>query len=147
MFPIDGFGSAYSPAIAHFNRLKKTLRRGYSYIYNKQDSFKDRTSMALYLYQHFFTFDTVMRFENKMAHKCPYESSELVGVWTSPYESQKEIFHKEVFSDFELLEFEGNHYPVPCMYDVYLTQLYGDYMKLPPECERASHHSFDLYWK
>ena len=32
-------------------------------------------------------------------------------------------------------------------FDKYLTDHYGDYMKLPPEEKRTSHHTFTAYYK
>ena len=39
------------------------------------------------------------------------------------------------------LEFEGMMFPCPKEYDKYLKQIYGDYMKLPPENERFPEHN------
>jgi lipopolysaccharide cholinephosphotransferase len=37
------------------------------------------------------------------------------------------------------LSFEGNYYYVPGKWDVFLTELYGDYMKLPPVEQQKAH--------
>lgn len=70
-----------------------------------------------------------------MTHQYIYESSELVGTWTTLYEAEKEIFRKERFSDSIELEFVSNNYPALAKYNEYLTQLYGVYMK-PPQKNR-----------
>lgn len=47
------------------------------------------------------------------------------------------------FDDFyplKTLEFEGKLYTVPNNYDAYLKEIYGDYLKIPPESERGYHH-------
>ncbi len=41
------------------------------------------------------------------------------------------------------LDFAGKKLPVPIQYREYLTDTYGDYMKLPPEDMRVSNHSFE----
>ena len=54
---------------------------------------------------------------------------------------------KEVFNSYVKLEFEGHLFKAIKGYDNYLKNTYGDYMKLPPEDKRVSHHSFHAYWK
>lgn len=71
--------------------------------------------------------------------ECPgYESAKQVGcffgaengLWTLP----KSAYEKTVY-----LEFEGHMLPCMSCWDEFLTDLYGDYMKLPSENERQTH--------
>ena len=39
-----------------------------------------------------------------------------------------------------MLEFEGLQVMAPKEYDKWLTQVYGNYMQLPPEEKRVTHH-------
>ena len=32
-------------------------------------------------------------------------------------------------------------------YSIYLSNLFGDYMKLPPKDKQVTHHDFEAYWK
>lgn len=50
------------------------------------------------------------------------------------------VFNEEIFSNGEIKKFENIEVVVPKKYDKYLRKMYGDYMKLPPENERESHH-------
>ncbi|MDF2567312.1 MAG: hypothetical protein K0R90_768 [Oscillospiraceae bacterium] len=53
----------------------------------------------------------------------------------------KEIMPKEYIGTPVPVDFEGELFCVPELWDKYLTHLYGDYMKLPPEQERVLKHS------
>lgn len=60
----------------------------------------------------------------------------------------KEIVPSSWYGDGEFLEFEGISVRCPKDYKLWLEQVYGDYMKLPPEEKRVSHHYvevIDLY--
>ncbi|MBR3134852.1 MAG: LicD family protein [Clostridia bacterium] len=59
----------------------------------------------------------------------------------------KEIFNKRDFKDTVELNFENIKVSAPIGYDQILRQIYGNYMELPPEDKRASHHHFTAYWK
>lgn len=45
------------------------------------------------------------------------------------------------------MTFEGTEYSVPVGYDEWLRGKYGDYMQLPPEEKRITHHKFIGYYK
>lgn len=54
---------------------------------------------------------------------------------------EKEVYKKIWFADTIKLSFEGMKIDVPCGYDEILTKLYNDYMQIPSEKKRISHHS------
>lgn len=54
---------------------------------------------------------------------------------------------KCIYERLTEVEFEGNFYLGLKDYDIYLSNIYGDYMKLPPEEKRVSFHTSDAYWK
>ena len=43
------------------------------------------------------------------------------------------------------MDFENKRFKVPIGYDKILTQMYGDYMKLPPKEKQITHHSNNNY--
>lgn len=57
-----------------------------------------------------------------------------------------ETYLREDYLPCSYAEFEGRRWPVPANAHAYLTQLFGDYMLVPPEEEREHHFflSFDL---
>lgn len=60
---------------------------------------------------------------------------------------EKEILEREWFNSTIYLEFEGRLYRAPVGADQYLKRLFGDYMELPPEEKRVSHHYFKAFFK
>lgn len=57
------------------------------------------------------------------------------------------VYPKDWFFDEVLLDFEGMRLPSPKMYDLILTQLYGNYMELPPEDKRVGHRTIKVSTK
>lgn len=56
----------------------------------------------------------------------------------------REIFDKKVFEDLIEVEFESNKYYSPKDYDLYLKNLYKDYMQIPPVEKRERHIAVEL---
>lgn len=59
----------------------------------------------------------------------------------------KELFFANDFENTVELEFERKKYLAPAGYDNILSQLFGDYLKLPPIEKRVPHHAYEAYWK
>lgn len=78
---------------------------------------------------------------NNIAKKVnkKYENSEYLGCIVWGYDGKKEKVYAEDL-DIINLEFEGKEIKTMKGYDRYLSNLYGDYMKLPPEEKRISHN-------
>lgn len=53
----------------------------------------------------------------------------------------KEMFSKKIYDEIQEYKFENLELIGPKNYDFVLKQLYGDYMKLPPEKDRNKHHT------
>lgn len=56
------------------------------------------------------------------------------------YKADKEFYPQAWFADSVDVCFEGKTYPAPVGWREYLTQFYGDFMRLPPEDQRHSRH-------
>ncbi len=59
----------------------------------------------------------------------------------------REVFDLKDFQPEGKIEFEGKMYNCPGKYDVVLSKMYGDYMKLPPKEKQVSHHVYHAYWR
>lgn len=76
---------------------------------------------------------------NKTLTKYLYSDYEMTADLFAPY--NKKLFYrmKDIYP-VKMLKFEDDFYPVPGNTDKYLTVMYGDYMKLPPEDKRYVKH-------
>lgn len=75
--------------------------------------------------------------------KVPFSESSRVtnycGAW-----GEREIMPREYFGNGCVKRFEGLDVVIPERYDLYLSNLYGDYMKLPPLEKRVPHHYCEI---
>lgn len=76
----------------------------------------------------------------------PFETSKYVDILTFPvYKNIRTL--KNVFTEYVDVDFEGYRFKAIKDFDYYLKIIYGDYLKLPPEEKRRTHHNFNAYWK
>lgn len=118
--------------------------------YTSEKPFK-KIFKVLYYLPKYIKLSNINWFERKMKilmlmEKYDFDISKIVA-YTLPKYGLKEILGKEVFSKTTNVKFEDEYFSAPIGYDKYLSNLYGDYMKLPPESKRKSHHYFKAYWK
>lgn len=77
---------------------------------------------------------------DKFSRKIQIERGDRYVSYAGDY-GEGEIFEKNLFQESIKMRFEDFEIDIPKEYDIILKQLYGDYMKLPPEEKRKSHHS------
>lgn len=75
------------------------------------------------------------------------DNSEFIGVSVFPHYGYRECIHANGFLQPIKRKFEGELFNTPADYNEYLSNLYGNYMILPPEKNRVTHHDFEAYWK
>ena len=61
--------------------------------------------------------------------------------------TSSKVFVKSLFTSYTTLQFEDKCFKTISSYDTWLSQMYGNYMELPPVDKRVSHHLFKAYWK
>lgn len=74
----------------------------------------------------------------KICRLVPYSQAEYVGIANGMY-GTKERWRKEDMLEQQQWQFENLSLPGYVNADIYLTNLYGSYMDLPPESEREPH--------
>lgn len=86
-----------------------------------------------------YTMQGVQKRIRKVLTRYDYDKCNLVASYTSGY---GKILPKTVMETYVPFEFEGHTVQGIADYDRYLTCMYGDYMKVPPEEEQVQ-HDFD----
>lgn len=125
----------YSRLIAdenNYNGIKKAIRVAYKLVMRKIMRF-DKSEM--------------MKAISRINKAYPYETSRYVGSTSSGVNSIKNRHDKKLFDEFVYVNFEGNKFRAPIGYDKVLKDMFGDYMQLPPENERVTHHGNKVYIK
>lgn len=76
---------------------------------------------------------------DKSLRRYPYVGSEYVVNFMGAYKF-KEMFPKNIYDEISFYPFEDGAYAAPKDYDLVLSQMYGDYMKVPKKKDRYKHH-------
>ena len=80
----------------------------------------------------------LIKFDNK-CKKYNYNNSEKTILYGGAWD-KKEIHSRSTYGSGTIMSFEGIKVIVPEKFDIFLTEMYGDYMKLPPIEKRVGHH-------
>lgn len=111
---------AKAKRILYYPKYRKLLRQGdYNYWKNKYESL-------------------VTKYPFEEAEFCGY--MEFINIYWG-------VFPTDWFKEYEDVEFEGHTFMAIKERDKFLTLRYDNYMELPPEEERVTHHPYDFYFK
>ena len=81
----------------------------------------------------------IVHLSDKFASRRSFAQSNYVGGISWGYGPQERMPKKEWMNRTKV-EFEGHEFWAPGCWDLYLRNLYGDYMQLPPEEKRVTHN-------
>lgn len=84
----------------------------------------------------------------KCCKRIPFGVTKYAAVYTTPLLGAPRHHSYDAFKDYILVPFEDKSFYIIKGYNHYLSNIYGDYMKLPPEEKRVPTHSFQkCYWR
>lgn len=142
VFPLDGLPDNKFKSKFHFLKLdilKRILAYGLISKRPKDENIIIRCVKTIVSRLcRLFNRQSIIRKIDKLASKYPYEQSNFVAHQVLGY-GYKERIEKEKMDKYKEFEFEKGFYYGPIGYDDYLTNLFGEYMKLPPISKRTSH--------
>ena len=143
IFPLDGIGNTEAEGVKNY----KAIDRANMILAMKVCAYrKDRKwwkNCAVFLGG--FLPISVKKYTRKINAKClkrRYEDCEFVVHSMSTYRF-KEIMPKAIYGTPTKYKFEGFEVYGPEKADWYLTRIYGDWRKLPPEDKRRAAHDFE----
>jgi lipopolysaccharide cholinephosphotransferase len=84
-----------------------------------------------------FKIETAYKKIDKLTVNCEKNKyiTNYFGAW-----GNSEFVDSSIFDELTTLSFEGRRVFGPLKYDSYLTQIYGDYLSLPPLEKQIPHH-------
>ena len=150
VFPIDGLGNSYSEALKTFRST--TIEREILNASQWDHFERSRTHgillepvrLVMYGIGKICNRKTLYeRIESKLL-SVPFDTSSYAGCVCGSYR-EKEIMRQEVFTSYETVTFEKKEYSIISAFHEYLTAHYGNYMELPPENKRVTHHTYRAY--
>lgn len=146
IFPMDGLPddkeesdillSKAEPLKKWINRCSATIGKGKGFV-------RSIVKIPMILFLRMYTPERFGRKLDKLAHQYDFDKQEYIGgvAWSlGPNERMK----KKEYLPYNDVEFCGKKFHAPACWKFYLTQIYGDYMQLPPESKRIN-HEFDAY--
>lgn len=152
IFPVDGLGNTLNEAKKKFR--KTSFKRNILVAAQWKKFQKSRTHAWYYEPFRFILFllgkcvNKQRIFEKILAvySDIDFNQVEYVAAVGGSYR-EKEIMPRKIFDNYIDLQFENRKFKAIADFDIYLSSIYGDYMKLPPEEKRVSHHLFKAYYK
>lgn len=151
IFPVDGAGDRY--ALARWRVMVFQFLHGLKITSNWTSYHRSRLRKwyyepfryVCYLLSRCIGRWRIDRMLESFLRRKGYETSRYAGRLVGDYGS-KEVMPRSVFDELTELTFEGERFAAIAGYDAFLTRLYGDYMRLPPEDKQVTHHDFEAYW-
>ncbi|XME01253.1 phosphorylcholine transferase LicD [Lachnospiraceae bacterium C1.1] len=95
-----------------------------------------------------FKYDKLMRKRLGLIDRSTKNDSETIAVPTNVNSRGIGLRFSKKSIEVKKAEFDGRMVNIPVGYDEILTKTFGDYMELPPEEERVSHHEYtETCWR
>lgn len=141
IFPMDGLPENQKQSdklLSKAPSLKIWFSRCTAKIGKGKGIFRKFLKIPMLVLLRLYTPERLGRKIDKLAKQYDFDESEYVGgvSWSlGPQERMK----KSDYLPYCDVEFWGRKFHAPACWDFYLSQIYGDYMQLPPENQRINH--------
>ena len=152
IFPVDGLADTYEGAKKEFSKTSFKRELLVAKNWTKYQRSKTRSwiyepiRFAFFVLSRFVSAKKLIKSLNKRLKRNSFEEKAYSACVMSAYR-QKEIMEADIFKEYVDVEFEGKTFKMFKNYHSCLSNIYGNYMELPPEEKRISRHSFEAYHK
>ncbi len=149
VFPVDGLPNNKNKRQKYWKKIAKLKNINtlfYERTNKKEKGVKKIIRLVLFYLLRLIPANSFSKVVNNCAKKNTFSDSECVACSVFGY-GQKEEVPKSIYDNYVLLDFEGKKFYAMQGYDIYLHNLYGDYMQLPPVEKRVAKHDSVYYWR
>lgn len=150
VFPIDGVPENEEEYKVWYEKLISIYKRHYDCVESFHGGLLTRIKILIkkiLLVLSGNTKNRVLKKADRLHKAYPIGRSSFVRSVESQYAEKGGKVKKECYEGTVLVDFEGAKFKAPQGYDEILRSIYGDYMELPPEEKRVTHHVNSVYWK
>lgn len=144
IFPLDGLPDDDMETKKQYDKIKKYkklyLLKGYkySYIFKVSSITKMIPKIIIKTFLLCIPDSILSKKLDSLSKKYPYDQANYIGGVLWGYGPKEKMLKSEVsFTDFDFCDLKVKGL---ANYDLYLTNLYGDYRKLPPKEKRKTHN-------
>lgn len=144
IFALDGS----SPDNTEYEEMRDRIYKLYNWYTiircGMTGSLRHKIRVATYKMQH-WNANNLIKEAVQLCEKYDYNTSK----YATRYERYSKGFRvdKECYESTIMKDFEGELFAIPIGYDKVLRAQFGDYMQLPPEEKRVTHHNNNVFWK
>ena len=143
LFPFDNVKDGGYDKIKYRANIIKVIRESI-YVKRKIITLRDCRIKSLSAIFLIFPVKTLYKFQKKLMMKYDKIETTNVACYIGEYQTRNEYLKKDVFLPVKKQEFEGEMFNAINKPEVYLEQIYGDYMKLPPKEKRVAHGVLEI---
>lgn len=150
VMPIDGVGNDYKQAkriMEKATRLQKGLGRASSVSWKLRPGEHGVLGRFRCIYRQLYHLKGYNYYKEKLiklGKSNKFDSSMYAAIVVSGFYGYGEIVNRTNLTEYCKVEFEGNSFNTMGCWKEYLSGIYGDYMKLPPEEKRVHPHGLKV---
>ena len=147
IFPIDGIPADYQALLDEILHLRNRLGQicpFYKVVHTDKILWFIKYCIKRIIYFYPGSFLSLKERINRLASQYNLDAMPLGAAVFGSY-GKREVIPSDTFMHFTDICFEGKNYMAIQDYHTYLHALYGEYMKLPPEKDRVSHHLYEVF--